>query len=173
MENEKSSWPYKLFYVLFQMWSQSCYTVFKIPLTSFFLKNWFVVYMVSDCCSTNSQEGSFPKDVKSGWFLLWECGHSCRGEPDPESTTSCHHSLKQVFMGLHPQIFTMYKIVLFMISISHPKLYTAPFNLQEHKITLKLWPNPAIALQARLASSPAPGICTHLNWEIAAISAVI
>lgn len=76
-------------------------------------------------------------------------------------------------MRLHPQIFTMYKIVLFMISISHPKLYTAPFNLREHEITLKLWPHPAIALQAWLASSSATGICTHLKREIAAISAVI
>lgn len=34
-------------------------------------------------------------------------------------------------MGLPPQIFTMYKAVLFMISSSHPKLHTAPFNLEE------------------------------------------
>lgn len=149
-------------YALFQMWRRSCYTVFQIPLTSLCLKKkCCAAYMVSDCCSTNSQGEKFLKHVRRDWFLLQECKHSCRGKPDPESTTSCHRRLEQVFMGLPPQIFTMCKIVLVMISISHPKLYTAPFNLKKHKITLKLWPRPAIALRARLASSSAARIYTR------------
>lgn len=143
------------------MWSQSCYTVFQIPLTSLFLKKkCFAAYLVSDCCSTSSREEKFLKDVKRGWFLLRECKHSCRGKPNPKSTTSCHHRFEQVFMGLPPQIFTMYQIVLFMISISHSKLYAAPFNLRQHKITRELRPRPAIALQAQLASSSATLIYT-------------
>lgn len=143
------------------MWSQSCYTVFQIPLTSLFLKKkCFAAYLVSDCCSTSSREEKFLKDVKRGWFLLRECKHSCRGKPNPKSTTSCHCRFEQVFMGLPPQIFTMYQIVLFMISISHSKLSAAPFNLRQHKITRKLRPHPAIALQAQLASSSAALIYT-------------
>lgn len=78
--------------------------------------------MVPDCCSPNSHGEQFLKDVKRSCFTLRACKHSCRGKPDPESTTSCHRRREQVFMGLLPHIFTMYKIVLFMISISPPKL---------------------------------------------------
>lgn len=108
-----------------------------------------------------------------GFFILRECKHSCTKKPDLKSTTSCHCILEQVFIGLPPQIFTMYKLVLFMVSISHAKLYTAPFNLKEQQTASKLWPHPVIALQAWLGSSSDLCVLPPSSQELPAFPAAV
>lgn len=72
-----------------------------------------------------------------------------------------------MFIRLPPHIFTMYTLVLFMISISHAKSYTAPFNLKEPPTAPRLRPHhlqlgsgTALSL-GRLRAALQPGAPDH------------